>query len=87
MGELILGLPLWVAFTIYGTALTAMMAFGAFVLVRVGRSPLWVLLLLLPFVQPLAIWIFAYYRWPRIEDPEGWTDRRDNPWKYGNSRP
>jgi hypothetical protein len=86
MNDILLSMPIWAVLTAYGIALTAMMAFGGFILVRIGRSPVWVLLLLVPFVQPLAIWYFAYHRWPRIEDPEGWIDRRDNPWKYGGGR-
>lgn len=76
MEPILLGIPAWLLLTVYGFSLTAMMGFGAIVLLRVGHSPLWVLLLLVPFLQPIAIWIFAYMRWPRIEDPEGWEERR-----------
>ena len=68
--------PDWVFLTIIGVAISAMMGFGGVILVRVGFSPLWIFLLLVPVVQIVAIWAFAYSRWPRIEDPDGWAEKR-----------
>jgi hypothetical protein len=53
-----------------GIIIVAMMGCGAFVLVRAGRSPLWSVLLLIPVVQLIAVWIFAFVRWPRIDDKD-----------------
>ena len=44
-----------------------MMGCGAFVLVRAGRSPLWSVLLLIPVVQLVALWVFAFVRWPSVD--------------------
>ena len=50
-----------------GVIIVAMMGCGAFVLVRAGRSPLWSVLLLIPVVQLVALWVFAFVRWPRVD--------------------
>lgn len=41
---------------------------GGMIAGRAGRAPFWGLLLLLPIVQIIAIWIFAFMRWPRVKD-------------------
>lgn len=56
--------------TIYGIVLTAQIGAAAFILARTGRSPVWALVLLVPFVSIVAIWAFAFARWPRF-NPEG----------------
>jgi uncharacterized membrane protein YhaH (DUF805 family) len=37
------------------------------VLRRAGYSPWWVLLVLVPLVNLVALWVFAYMRWPAID--------------------
>lgn len=37
------------------------------VLRRAGHSPWWVLLVLVPVVNLVALWVFAYTRWPAID--------------------
>lgn len=56
-------LPSWAAMTLYGLLLSFQIVAGAFLLARIGRTPLWALLLLLPV--PIAPWFFALCRWPR----------------------
>jgi hypothetical protein len=60
---------------VIGIMLTWTLAAGSFLLARLGIKPLWVLLLVLPGLNVLAIWLFAYVRWPRYEEAKrrGWT--------------
>lgn len=39
------------------------------VLRRAGLSPWWVVLVLVPLVNLVALWVFAYMRWPAIDRP------------------
>lgn len=57
----------WLAHLIIGVVLAITMGCGGMVAARAGRSPLWVLLLLVPFVNVALLWAFAYSRWPRLE--------------------
>lgn len=41
--------------------------FAGMISTRAGRAPFWGLLLLIPMVQIVAFWIFAYIKWPRID--------------------
>lgn len=41
--------------------------FGGMIAGRAGRAPFWSLLLLIPAVQVLALIIFAFIPWPRID--------------------
>ena len=41
---------------------------------RAGRAPFWSLLLLIPYVQIVALWAFAFMPWPRIDDADKNTD-------------
>ena len=61
------GLEPWLANLIVGLYLVAMMAFGSIVLVKARLSPLWVFLLLVPYLNILGLWLFAYVRWPRLD--------------------
>ncbi|MGB4100923.1 MAG: hypothetical protein WBK91_03325 [Alphaproteobacteria bacterium] len=58
-------LPRWVLLSIYGCILTYSIAAGGYTLARAGIKPLWVLLLLVPTVNVLALWAWAYGAWPR----------------------
>ena len=62
---------------VIGIMLTWTLAAGSFLLARLGIKPLWVLLLVLPGLNVLAIWLFAYVRWPRYEEAKrkGWTPK------------
>ncbi|MBP2232265.1 hypothetical protein [Azospirillum agricola] len=57
----------WQFYLIISLVLTYTMVAGGWVLAKAGRSPLWVLLLLFPYVNVLAVWIFAYMRWPFVD--------------------
>jgi hypothetical protein len=48
--------------------LTVPIVMIARVLRRAGYSPWWVLLLLVPLVNLIALWVFAYARWPAIDE-------------------
>lgn len=45
----------------------AEISMAGFVLARAGRSPLWALVLLIPYLHVIALWGFAYARWPAME--------------------
>jgi len=60
-----LGLPLWGQYLLQGVLVFITLAAGAVVLGRAGRSPYFSLLLTLPFVQIVAIWVFAFAKWPK----------------------
>ncbi len=49
---------------IVGVMITAKLALGGWMLARAGRSPLWILALLVPWLDLLAVWLFAYAAWP-----------------------
>ncbi len=34
------------------------------IVARAGFSPLWALLLLVPILNVIALWVFAYAKWP-----------------------
>jgi hypothetical protein len=52
-----------------GFIMVAVVLFGlwlwARILAKAGFSPWWALLALIPVVNPLAIWVFAFVEWPR----------------------
>lgn len=58
-------LPRWIMLSVYGVMLTYSIAAGGFALARGGIKPLWVLLLLVPTVNVVALWVWAYGTWPR----------------------
>jgi hypothetical protein len=51
-----------------GAVITWTLGLGAFLLARLGIKPLWVLMLVVPVLNVLAIWLFAYIKWPRYEE-------------------
>ena len=57
--------------SIVASYLLSVMILGGLVLVKARISPLWVFLLLVPLVNAIAIWMFAYRRWPRDDRAEG----------------
>ena len=52
-----------------GLMMVVVVLFGlwlwARILAKAGFSPWWALLALIPVVNPLAIWVFAFVEWPR----------------------
>ena len=40
------------------------------ILLRTGFSQWWTLLVLVPLVNLVALWVFAYARWPAVDDGE-----------------
>ena len=48
--------------------LTVPMVMIARVLRRAGYSPWWALLVLVPLVNLIALWVFAYARWPAVDE-------------------
>ncbi len=57
----------WQFYLIISLVMTYSMVAGGWVVAKAGRSPLWVLFLLVPYVNVLAIWLFAYARWPFVD--------------------
>lgn len=62
--ETLLQMPGWVVSVVVGVQISAKIALGGWILARSGRSPLWILFLLVPYAELLAIWLFAYIDWP-----------------------
>ena len=60
-------LPDWVAMLIVSIWLSLVIIMSGFILARTGRTPVWALLLLFPPIQVVAIWVFAFIRWPRYD--------------------
>ncbi|MEQ9812675.1 MAG: hypothetical protein RLO50_07820 [Azospirillaceae bacterium] len=58
-------LPETLIYLIVSAIIVAKIGAAGFVLVKAGRSPIWALILLLPFVEVVAVWVFAFSRWPR----------------------
>ena len=40
------------------------------VLKRVGLSPWWSILAMIPFVGWFSLWVFAFARWPKVDTVE-----------------
>jgi hypothetical protein len=62
-------MPIWAQLALIGMLCVWLIGIGSFVLARLGLSPLWILMLLVPGVNVIGIWLFAYARWPRIDGP------------------
>ncbi|MBI1209434.1 MAG: hypothetical protein GC191_19390 [Azospirillum sp.] len=63
---LLLQLPEWQGHLAVGLLLAGKLGLGGWVLARAGRSPLWVFALLVPYLDLLALWIFAWSHWPAM---------------------
>ncbi|WP_431855063.1 hypothetical protein [Azospirillum sp.] len=66
--QAILTLDLWWANLVIAILLLLKMVFGGWMLAKAGRSPLWVLVLLINGADIVALWVFAYVRWPFVDD-------------------
>ena len=62
--EALLHMPGWAVSVVVGVQITAKIGLGGWILARSGRSPLWILALLVPYGELLARWVFAYAGWP-----------------------
>lgn len=60
-----LGLPQWGEYLLQGILTFIMLASAAVVLGRAGRSPYFALLMIVPYVQIAALWVFAFSLWPK----------------------
>lgn len=60
----ITGLPQWLEYTIVGILIVYFMFACGKILAKTGHSPAWCLLLFVPYVQIIALWAFAYKKWP-----------------------
>jgi len=74
MVESVFGLPPWIGMLIISLILVYAIALGGWVLAKAGRSPVWVLLLLVPYVNVIAVWAFAYARWPFVDGAKDAAD-------------
>ncbi|MEI8394308.1 MAG: hypothetical protein WCF85_06195 [Rhodospirillaceae bacterium] len=55
----------WAFALIFGLLTAVQIGLGGWILAKAGRSPLWILTLLVPApLNALAIWLFAYASWP-----------------------
>lgn len=64
-------MPAWLSYLIGGLTIFAMMASGAIIATRAGRNPYWGMLVIVPFLAPVLIWVFAYARWPSLDKTGG----------------
>ncbi len=61
----VLGLPVWGQFLLEGILLFVEISAAAVVLTRVRRNPYFAFLIIIPYVQILAIWYLAFSKWPK----------------------
>jgi hypothetical protein len=59
----------WLGYLLVGIYIVLVISAAAFASVRMGVSPLWTLLLIVPVLQIVAIAGVAYVRWPRVDGP------------------
>lgn len=52
-------LPIFIIFTLW---------LGSKILEKAGFDKLWVLCLLIPFVNIIMVWVFAFSNWPNLKD-------------------
>ncbi len=57
-------LPQWADYLIGGIALLILLVTSGIAIGKTGRHPIWALALLVPGVQIIVIWAWAYGRWP-----------------------
>jgi len=63
--ELLQAMPATLGYLVLGIIVLGLVSAAGFVLARVGIKPLWAVLSVVPFLQVIAIWVFAYKSWPR----------------------
>ncbi len=60
-----LSLSPYISMTITGVLMAIMLALAGVVLARMGRKPLWALLMIVPVVNAVALWVLAARKFPR----------------------
>lgn len=58
-------LPLWADYLVGGITILLFLVSGGIAIGKSGRNPSWALVMLVPWVQIVMIWLWAYKRWPR----------------------
>lgn len=61
-------LPEWAQYLTRGLLLFSLMSLSAVVLSRAGKSSYWALFTVIPYFAVVAIWVFAFARWPKIDE-------------------
>ncbi|MGQ9368710.1 hypothetical protein [Azospirillum sp. ST 5-10] len=61
----------WQTGLIFALYITYKVVLGGWIVAKAGRSPMWVLVVLVPWAELVGIWLFAYARWPFMEPPAG----------------
>lgn len=56
-------MPQWAEYLLQGIFIFVMLSSSAVVLSRAGRSPYLALLMVIPYVQIIAVWAFAFSVW------------------------
>ncbi len=59
----------WLVNLLIGIHIVLLIAAAAFASVRMGVTPLWTLLLVVPFLQIVGLAGIAFVRWPRVDGP------------------
>lgn len=62
----ILHLPPWLGYLAVGLVLMYTIGLAGMVAAKAGHSPLWALALLVPYLNVLVLWLFAYVEWPAL---------------------
>ncbi|TAL39736.1 MAG: hypothetical protein EPN97_01900 [Alphaproteobacteria bacterium] len=60
-------LPEWVRYLICGLFLFSLMSMSAVILSRAGKSPYWALFTVVPHLAVIAVWFFAFTKWPKVD--------------------
>ena len=63
----IMSMDPWTSNLVMAILLMLKQIFGGWLLAKGGRSPLWALVLLINGADILALWIYAYIRWPFVD--------------------
>lgn len=65
------GLPIWVEYSFVGILVVYFIYCCGKILAKTGKSPLWSLFLLIPYLQIIALWLYAFTTWPNdIDNPK-----------------
>lgn len=57
-------MPTWQEYLVRGLMLSATLCFAAVIAARSGRTAYWALVMIVPGLQIIAVWAFAYAVWP-----------------------
>jgi hypothetical protein len=60
--------PQWAQYLMQGLLLFALMSCSAVILGRAGKSPYWALFTVVPYLVIIAIWVFAFTKWPKLDE-------------------